>query len=99
MNFKKTSIFVLCFLSLLFSLVAQEQGPVETLYVIESGDTLQVAFGFNYELIESGSKFYIQTFLNDELLLDESCTQVFDSIEGIYGNNNINIRTYNTTKD
>lgn len=85
MNFKKTSIFVLCFLSLLFSLVAQEQRPVETLYVIDSGDTLQVAFGFNYELIESGSKFYIQTFLNDELLLDESCTQVFDSIEGIYG--------------
>ncbi len=73
------------FLSLVSPVMSQELTPIESLYVLDQDDMIQVAFGFNYELIDNTSEFYIETLLDDQVIIEKSCSYLFDDISGLYG--------------
>ena len=81
---KKHFLLILILLLSTLSSYAKEQ-PIESLYVINQENTFQVAFGFNYLLIEEGTNFGVNVFLEGENLFLKQCSQQFNDISGIYG--------------
>ena len=77
-------VYLLVFLSSLFLVNAQEE-MFETLYLVESNESFQIAYGVNDEVIHEGSVFSIDVYFDDKLMIEDSCFEVFENIDGFYG--------------